>query len=108
MSKKLYVGNLAYGVTEAQLQEMFGEYGSVASVKIITDRETNRSKGFGFVEFSDDADVEGAISALDGTDFQGRALRVAEARPQQQSRGGRGGGGRFRGGSGGGGGRGRY
>ena len=87
--KKLYVGNLAWGVTDDDLQNMFAEYGSVASAVVITDRETGRSRGFGFVELEDGADQ--AIEALNGQDMQGRPLRVNEA--QSKDRGGRGGGG---------------
>ncbi len=87
--KKLYVGNLAWGVTDDDLQNMFAEYGSVASAVVITDRETGRSRGFGFVELEDGA--EQAIEALNGQDMQGRPLRVNEA--QSKDRGGRGGGG---------------
>ena len=85
--KKLYVGNLAWGVTDDDLSGLFSEYGAVASAVVITDRETGRSRGFGFVELEDGAD--NAIEALNGQDFQGRPLRVNEA----QSKGGRGGGG---------------
>ena len=87
--KKLYVGNLAWGVTDDDLQNMFAEYGSVASAVVITDRETGRSRGFGFVELEDGADQ--AIEALNGQEMQGRPLRVNEA--QSKDRGGRGGGG---------------
>ena len=87
--KKLYVGNLAWGVTDEDLQNMFTEFGSVASAVVITDRETGRSRGFGFVELEDGA--EQAIEALNGQDVQGRPLRVNEA--QSKDRGGRGGGG---------------
>lgn len=87
--KKLYVGNLAWGVTDDDLQNMFTEFGSVASAVVITDRETGRSRGFGFVELEDGA--EQAIEALNGQDVQGRPLRVNEA--QSKDRGGRGGGG---------------
>ena len=99
--KKLYVGNLAWGVTDDDLQNMFAEFGGVASAVVITDRETGRSRGFGFVELEDGA--EQAIEALNGQDVQGRPLRVNEA--QSKDRGGRGGGG---GGGGGGGRRDRY
>jgi RNA recognition motif-containing protein len=87
--KKLYVGNLAWGVTDEDLQNMFAEFGSVASAVVISDRETGRSRGFGFVELEDGADE--AIEALNGQDVQGRPLRVNEA--QSKDRGGRGGGG---------------
>ena len=93
--KKLYVGNLAWGVTDDDLQQLFAEYGSVASAVVISDRETGRSRGFGFVELETGADE--AIEALDGQDFQGRPLRVNEA----QSKGGGGGRGGNRGGGGG-------
>ena len=94
--KKLYVGNLAWGVTDNDLQQLFSDYGSVASAVVISDRETGRSRGFGFVEMENGADE--AMNALNGQDFQGRPLRVNEA----QSKGGGGGG---RGGNRGGGGR---
>ena len=97
--KKLYVGNLAWGVTDDDLQNLFAEFGSVASAVVITDRETGRSRGFGFVELEDGA--EQAIEAINGQDMQGRPLRVNEA--QSKDRGGRPGGG---GGGGGGGNRG--
>ena len=87
--KKLYVGNLAWGVSDDDLQSLFAEHGDVASAVVITDRETGRSRGFGFVEMEDGAD--NAIEALNGQDFQGRPLRVNEA--QSKDRGGRGGGG---------------
>lgn len=90
--KKLYVGNLAWGVSDDDLQNLFSEYGSVASAVVITDRETGRSRGFGFVELEDGA--EQAIEALNGQDLQGRPLRVNEA----QSKGGGGGRGGNRGG----------
>ena len=93
--KKLYVGNLAWGVTDDDLQNLFSDFGSVASAVVITDRETGRSRGFGFVELEDGADQ--AIEALNGQDLQGRPLRVNEA--QSKDRGGRGG---NRGGGGGG------
>ncbi len=87
--KKLYVGNLAWGVTDDDLSSLFGEHGAVASAVVISDRETGRSRGFGFVEMEDGA--EKAIEALNGHEFQGRPLRVNEA--QSKERGGRGGGG---------------
>ena len=77
--KKIYVGNLSWGSGDAELREFFSAYGEVHSAAVITDRDTGRSRGFGFVEM-DDADAEKAISALDGTDFGGRSLRVNEAR----------------------------
>lgn len=87
--KKLYVGNLAWGVTDDDLQNLFAEFGSVESAVVITDRETGRSRGFGFVEMEDGADQ--AIEAVNGQEVQGRPLRVNEA--QSKDRGGRGGGG---------------
>jgi len=103
MGKKLYIGNLSFKVTEDELQEKLSEFGQVESVKIITDRDTGQSKGFGFAEMSSDAEANAAISGLNGKDLGGRALKVNEARPQE--RGGRGGGG---GGPRGGGGGGRW
>jgi RNA recognition motif-containing protein len=109
VAKKLYVGNLTYDTTEDNLVELFSEYGEVLSAQIIIDRDTNRSKGFGFVEMADGADE--AANALNGQDFRGRNLTVNEARPREdRGRGGYGGGGGGgRGGyGGGGGGRGGY
>ena len=97
MGKKLYVGNLAYGVTDADLQKMFEPYGAVQSAQIIMDRDTNRSKGFGFVEMGSDAEAQAAIAALNGKETEGRALTVNEAKPRED----RGGGGSRSGGSGG-------
>ena len=91
MAKKLYVGNLTYDTTEDNLVELFSEYGEVLSAQIIIDRDTNRSKGFGFVEMANGADE--AANALNGQDFRGRNLTVNEARPREE-RGGGGGGGR--------------
>ena len=105
MGKKLYVGNLSYGVTDSQLEQLFAAHGAVQSAQVIMDRETGRSKGFGFVEMSNAADADAAITALNGMDNDGRALTVNEARPKTEgSGGGRGG---YGGGGGGGGGR-RY
>jgi RNA recognition motif-containing protein len=98
--KKLYVGNLPFDVTDAELTELFSPHGGVQSVQIVTDRDTGRSRGFGFVEMSDGADQ--AIAALNGQDFKGRSLTVNEARPRKE--GGGGGRGGFRSGGGGGGG----
>ncbi|MEK7356061.1 MAG: RNA-binding protein [Bdellovibrionota bacterium] len=113
MGKKLYVGNLPFSATEQELQAKFGALGTVDSAKIIMDRDTGRSKGFGFVEMSDDDAALKAIDSLNGQDFSGRAMIVSEARPQapRESRGGFGGGGGgggrgYGGGGGGGGGRG--
>ena len=97
MAKKLYVGNLTFDATDAELTDLFGQHGEVQSVQTVTDRETGRSRGFAFVEMSRGADE--AIAALNGQDFKGRNLTVNEARPRGERSGG-GGGGR-RGGSGG-------
>ncbi|MCP5098779.1 MAG: RNA-binding protein [Chloroflexi bacterium] len=104
MSKKVYVGNLSFQATEDEVRELFGQYGNVESVAYITDRDTGRFRGFCFVEMPD-GEAEAAIAALDGQDFNGRNLRVNEARPREDRRGGGGGGG-YRGGGGGGGNRG--
>ncbi len=98
MAKKLYVGNLSYGTTDSDLQGMFEEFGTVESAQVIIDRDSGRSKGFGFVEMRNDQEAQAAINALNGKDVDGRSLTVNEARPRED----RGGGGR----SGGGGGRG--
>lgn len=90
MAKKLYVGNLPYSVNEEQLRQMFTEFGDVTSATIISDRMTGRPKGFGFVEFADDAAADSATAALNGKDMEGRAIVVNEARPQED-RGNRGG-----------------
>ena len=100
MTKKLYVGNLSFQTTEDELSNLFEQAGQVESVRIITDRDTGRSRGFGFVEMGDE-DAEKAINQYNGTDLDGRALTVNEARPQT-NRGGGGGGGGGRGGGGGG------
>ena len=104
MAKRLYVGNLAYGVTSEDLQEMFEQYGQVRSAQVLSDRETGRSRGFGFVEMDDDADAEAAIENLDGTENGGRRLTVNEAKPRTPGGGGGGGYGGGGGGYGGGGG----
>ena len=106
MGKKLYVGNLAYGVTDSDLQAMFGAHGTVQSAQVIMDRDTGRSKGFGFVEMGSDQEAQAAIAAMNGKEVDGRALTVNEARPRED-RGGYGGGGGGMGGYGGGGGGGR-
>ena len=80
MTKRLYVGNLAFGATSEDLRELFGQYGSVTSADVITDRDTGRSRGFGFVEMADGG--EAAIEALNGQDMQGRTLTVNEAKPR--------------------------
>ena len=110
MGKKLYVGNLPYGVNDADLQQIFGEHGTVQSAQVIMDRDTGRSKGFGFVEMSSDAEAQTAITKLNGAEVEGRTLTVNEARPKTEGGGGggRSGGGGGRGGYGGGGGRGGY
>jgi len=82
MGTKLYVGNLPYNITEDRLQQHFSQQGSVVSARIITDKFTDKSKGFGFVEMSSDQEASQAISALNGTDFEGRTIVVSEARPQ--------------------------
>ena len=108
MGKKIYVGNLPYSATEDSLNELFSQTGKVDSVNIISDRDTGRSKGFGFIEMSNDTEAADAISRFNGTELEGRALTVNEARPREERSGGGGGGG-GRGGYGGGGGRGdRY
>ena len=107
MAKRLYVGNLSYSVDSELLQEMFEQFGRVRTAQVLIDRETNRSRGFGFVEMEDDAEAEAAIEALDGNDHDGRRLTVNEARPREPRTGGGGyggGGGRSGGGYGGGGG----
>jgi len=115
MGNKLYVGNLAYSVRDESLQQAFSQFGSVASAKVMMDRETGRSKGFGFVEMGSDAEAQAAINGMNGQTLEGRAIVVNEARPREDrpggfggggggSRGGYGGGGYGGGGSGGGGG----
>ena len=112
MAKNLYVGNLPFTTTEQDLQQLFGQYGTVTKAQVISDRETGRSRGFGFVEMSDGA--EAAVEAMNGAEFQGRRLTVNEAKPREErprggGGGGYGGGGGGRGGyGGGGGGRGGY
>jgi cold-inducible RNA-binding protein len=88
MAKKLYVGNLSYDTTEAALSELFGAIGEVVSVTLITDRATGRSKGFAFVEMADDAKAQEAINQLDSHEIDGRSLKVSEARPRREDRGG--------------------
>ena len=100
MGKKLYVGNLPYSVTDSVLQGMFEPHGAVQSAQVIMDRDTGRSKGFGFVEMSDAGQADAAINALNGQDMEGRNLTVNEARPREERSGG-GGGGRGRSGGGG-------
>jgi cold-inducible RNA-binding protein len=102
MGNKLYVGNLPFSTTDDSLRELFSQSGSVNSASIITDRDTGRSKGFGFVEMGSDAEAADAITKLNGTSFEGRTITVNEARPKAPREGG--GGGHDRGGRGGGGG----
>ncbi|WP_148594060.1 RNA recognition motif domain-containing protein [Aquisphaera giovannonii] len=115
MAKRLYVGNLKYTVTSEQLQEIFEQFGSVSSAQVLSDRDTGRSRGFGFVEMPNDDEAQAAIDTLDGQDHDGRRLTVNEARPRTSGGGGGGyggggggygggGGGGYRGGGGGGGG----
>ncbi len=106
MGKKLYVGNLSYDTDSSALEQLFGQHGSVVSAQIINDRETGRSKGFGFVEMGSDEEAQAAIAALHGQQHGGRALTVNEARPREDKGGGGGGGRGGYGGGGGGGGRG--
>jgi RNA recognition motif-containing protein len=101
MATKLYVGNLSYGTTNASLETLFSEFGAVQSAQVIMDRDTGRSKGFGFVEMSDAQSGQAAIAGLNGKEVDGRSLTVNEARPRED-RGGGGGGGPRRGGGGGG------
>jgi len=101
MATKLYVGNLTYSATNATLETLFAEFGEVRSAQIVMDRDTGRSKGFGFVEMGDDQAAKSAISALDGKEVDGRSLTVNEARPREDRGGGGGGGGRSGGGGGG-------
>jgi len=103
MGKKLYVGNMSYEMDSSQLQELFSAHGTVTSAEVIADRETGRSKGFGFVEMSSDEEAQAGIAALNGKDHGGRALTVNEAKPKEKRSGGfGGGGGSSRGGYGGG------
>ena len=102
MGKKLYVGNLGYGVTSSELETLFASFGTVESAQVIEDRESGRSKGFGFVEMSNDEEAQAAIRGLNGQDHNGRPLTVNEARPREDRGGGGGGGGGGRGGRGGG------
>jgi RNA recognition motif-containing protein len=96
MNNKLYVGGLPYSVTETQLEEVFAAHGTVESARVITDRMSGRSRGFGFVEMSSPEEAEEAMQKLNGTDLEGRSLTVNEAKPQQpRSDGGGGGGGRW-------------
>jgi len=105
MGNKLYVGNLSYNIRDDELQQAFAQYGSVSSAKVMMDRETGRSKGFGFVEMGSDAEAQAAINGMNGQALDGRAIVVNEARPREERPGGFGGGGRSGGGGGYGGGR---
>src|SRR3954453_4163992 len=104
MGKKLYVGNLSYDVTDSALEQLFAAHGTVQSAQVIMDRDTGRSKGFGFVEMSSDQEAQAAIQALNNQEVDGRRLTVNEAKPKEGGGGGRGSGGGGRGGYGGGGG----
>jgi RNA recognition motif-containing protein len=112
MGSKLYVGNLSYGTTGSDLEQLFSQHGTVNSAEVISDRETGRSKGFGFVQMGSDEEAQAAIAALNGQEHDGRQLTVNEAKPREdRPRGGGGGGGGrggYGGGGGGGGGRGGY
>jgi cold-inducible RNA-binding protein len=93
--KNIFVGNLSFGATEDSLRSLFAAYGAVGRVNIVTDRDTGQPRGFGFVEMTNDAEGDKAIAALNGTDLDGRALNVNEARPKTERSGGGGGGGGF-------------
>ena len=88
MGRKLYVGNLSFSVTESELSEKFSASGTVESCKLISDRDTGRSKGFGFIEMASDAEAQAAIDRFNGTDFDGRPMKVNEAKPQEKRSGG--------------------
>ena len=103
MGKKLYVGNLSYSIRDNDLQQAFGEYGTVASAKVMMERDTDRSKGFGFVEMGTEAEALAAIEGMNGQALDGRALTVNEARPMEPRAPGGGGRGGYGGGGGGGG-----
>ncbi len=110
VGRKLYCGNLGFKVTSSDLEQLFAQFGTVTSAQVITDRDTGRSKGFGFVEMGSDAEAQAAITGLNDTEHDGRRIAVNEARPREDRRGGGGGGrqGSYGGGGGyGGGGRGR-
>ena len=108
MGNKLYVGNLSYNVRDDDLQQTFAQFGTVSSAKVMMDRETGRSKGFGFVEMGSDAEAQSAINGMNGQQMDGRALVVNEARPREERPGGFGGGGGRSGGGGFGGGGGGF
>jgi RNA recognition motif-containing protein len=107
VGKKLYVGNLSYKMSSSELEQLFSQFGTVASAEVIQDRETGRSRGFGFIEMSTDAEAQAAVNGLHDQEYMGRALTVNEARPKDSRPGGGGGGGGRGGYGGGGGGRGR-
>jgi len=88
MGKKLYVGNLSYSLNDQTLVDVFSEFGQVESARIVTDRDSGRSKGFGFVEMSQDSEAQAAIQKFNGTDLGGRAMNVSEAKPQERREGG--------------------
>lgn len=96
MAMKLYVGGLAYSVTDKELEAFFAEQGKVVSAVVIKDRDSGQSKGFGFVEMTDDKEAQNAIKELNGKELSGRAIMVSEARPQEDRRSGGGGGGSYR------------
>jgi RNA recognition motif-containing protein len=108
MGKKLYVGNLSYKVSSSDLEQLLSQYGQVQSAEVNVDRDSGRSKGFGFVEMSTDEEAQAAIAGLNGNEHEGRALTVNEARPREPRNGGGFGGGGGRGGRGGYGGRSQY
>ena len=108
MGSKLYVGNLSYNVDNAQLEQLFSAHGQVQSAEVIADRDTGRSKGFGFVQMGTNEEAQAAIAALNGQEQDGRTLTVNEAKPKENRSGGGGGGRGGYGGGGGGGGRNRY
>ena len=94
MMFKIYVGNLSFEATESEVEQLFGQHGEVQSVAIVTDRDTGRSRGFGFVEMTDDAQGQAAIDAIDGSELGGRSLKVNKARPRERDQRGGGGGSR--------------
>jgi RNA recognition motif-containing protein len=108
MGSKLYVGNLSYNTSSSDLEQLFSQHGTVQSAEVISDRETGRSKGFGFVQMGSDEEAQAAIAAVNGVQHDGRALTVNEAKPREERPRGGGGGGGGRGGYGGGGGGGGY
>ena len=95
MSQKIYVGNLSFSVSNDDLQEQFEQYGAVTSVNIVKDRDTGRSKGFGFIEMSTSTEASNAIEGLNGKEFQGRMFNISEAKPMEKRDNNRSGGSRF-------------